>query len=167
MIFDTLSSSTAIVGEADFTASSAVLEVAVNTPGAMELPFENANLDTWIEPGDNLKLMELTINVPFCFGQGTGTHLIGIAFRDSLGAIIPIPELAGASSVVMPTLCGLTFETPVHIETPKNLGRLELVLVFAGLNLSMVDLPAALDGQTFHVQYHLEVIHTLPLAAVP
>jgi len=33
------------------------------------------------------------------------------------------------------------------------------------LNISMVNLPTALDTQVIKVQYHIEVIHTLPMQA--
>lgn len=174
MIFDVLSSNNTVVGDADFTAAAAPpLQVALNPIAAAGLVFSDANGNTWVEPGDRLILSRLLVNTPFCFGQGTGTHRLGIAWKNSIGGFVIIPEFAGNSTLTVPTLEGIDFAGGpnagggLFIKTPTNLGKLQLALTVATLNVSMVNLPTDLVGQVIALQYHLEVFHTLPLAAVP
>ncbi len=173
-VIDILSSDNTVTGEGDFTAvTPGALDVPVNPPGAAGLIFSDANGNTFFEPGDNILLQRLDINIPYGFGQGEGTHHIGLAWwNPTTAAFITIPELAGNSALVVPDLCGLDFEgqadaNGLSIQVPKNNTglRYNLMLTVIDLNLSMLGLPTELDGLVLALQYHLRVLHTKPLQA--
>lgn len=175
MVIDILSSDITVAGEADFTAATpGALDVAVNSPGSGGLNFEDSNGNLYIEPGDNILLQRLDVNIPYGFGQGQGTHKIGLAWYNPTDAtFITIPELAGNSALTIPDLCGIDFQGQADgngllIVAPKNTTglRYNLRLTVIDLNLSMLGLPSELNGLVLPVQYHLRVLHTKPLQAL-
>lgn len=172
MIFDILSSDITVGGSADFVATTpgAVQQAVTNAPVA-GLDFSDANGNKWITAGDNLLITRLWCNIPHGFGQGSGEHSIGLVFKDSLGNAAIITELAGNSVLTLPQICSpFEFVTPdggLYLSVPKNLGKVKFNLSNIALNVSQINLPAALNGTTIKVQYHVEVIHTKALAGVP
>lgn len=167
-IFEVVSSDISVAGESDFVASNLVNEVAVTAPGAAGLPFENANGDEWFEEGDNLVVTNFWVNIPFGFGQGTGKATVGIAWEDALGNFTVIPEFAGNSVVTLPNVCGLELPpSGLFVLAPRTGGKYRLSLTALALNVSQVNLPTALNGETVKVQYHIQLYHTQALTAAP
>ncbi len=172
-IVDILSSDNSHVGQGDFTAiANPPLYVAVNAVGAGGLIFSDANGNQYVEPGDNLLIQRLDLNIPYGFGQAVGTHKIGLAWKDSLNNFITIPELAGNSAMTVPDLCGVDFEglaggNGLYIAAPKNTTglRYRLALTLITLNVSMIGLPEELEGLVIALQYHLRVLHTRAMQA--
>ncbi len=174
MILDTLSSDDTVPGSVDFTADSTVLEVALNQAPAGGSVFADAAGNSWIAAGDNLLLMGGWCNIPFGFGQGTQQAYIQLAWKDSLNVKHLIPELAVVGMFTFPNICGeVIIPDGLFLSVPKNLGKVQLVIApiafgfGLNVNVSMVGVPAVLDGQTFWAQFHLQVKHTKALAAVP
>jgi len=168
MIVDIISSSIDVAGEAQFTATDAALEVAVSGPGADGLVFSNSYGMSYFQLGDNLKIAKLWVNIPFGFGQGTGLHTIGLGYWDgSTFELITPPFQNSSNSVGIPTLCGPLEFAPdgLFATMPKTGVRRQIRLVDMDLNVSMLNLPADLVGQIIKVQYHLEVLHSLPMMA--
>lgn len=169
MIFDTL----------EILAPSSITFVAT-TPGAVELPvgavpingipLQNGAGNSWFQPGDNIRLQSIGCRLPFGFGGGSGNFTVGVQWVDSLFNFFPIPELGPGSLIYLPSICdplvfpgeGLFIKIPTV--TPN---RLQLRITVNALNISMVNLPAILNGVTVGVYYDLGVVHTLPLLAVP
>jgi len=167
-IFEVMSSDISVAGESDFVASNVVDEVAVTVPGASGLPFDNANGDEWFEEGDNVVVTNFWVNIPFGFGQGTGRAQMGVAWEDALGNFSTIVEFAGNSVVTLPNVCGLELPpSGLFVRTPAAGGKWRLSLTSLALNVSQVNLPTALNGDTVKVQYHIQLYHTLPLTAAP
>lgn len=166
-------------GEMGFTATSGALEVPLNG-FATPKPFVNASGQSWFAPGDNVLLQAIWPALPYQFGQGSGSHSIDLLWAENGGTTAPVAEFAnglGASLIFLPSAC-----EPLQIEeganppglllrVPTNLGgsanRVQLLISAASLNVSMVNLPAALDGEVLAMAYHFEVKHTLPLTAAP
>ena len=172
-LIDIMSSDISIAGEADFAAAAATglgdLEVPVNAPGAAGLPFSDSNGNEWFEMGDNINLARLWVNLPYGFGQGSGLHSIGVAWQFQDNSFSIITQLAGNSIITFPVACGPLEAVPlgIFIPNPSALQRARLSLTSIVLNVSMVNLPAVLEGGDFFVQYHLEVFHTKALVAAP
>jgi hypothetical protein len=167
MVFDILSSAP-VAGDSEVTVNLAVSEVAV-TNTAASLFLRNANGDRWFAAGDNIILTGAWINVPYGLGQGTGLALINIAWEDSLGNISFPPEL-GTNGGGLPfvNFCAQEFPpTGLFIACPRNSGRVFLRITAVAANVSMLNVPAGIDGLVLDVQWHLRVNHTLPLSALP
>lgn len=175
MILDVLSSDVSQVGKDDFAAvdPSVLIQVGVNGPGGAGLAFQNGGVNTWFERGDNVILKKVQIDMPFGFGQGTGRHLIQLAWLASAGdggALTYIPELSGGGFLPIPTMCdpvefppdGLMIAVPT---LATGVQRVQLVLKSVVLNVSMVNIPAVLVGAVVPFAYYLEVLHTRPMQA--
>lgn len=167
-------SSIYVAGTFDFVAATpGAIQKAVNPPvPPAVVAYANSNGDTWIEPGDNLLLQQITVNVPFGFVEGDGVHFFGLALQDGAGTVQAIPALPN-SSINIPDLChGVTFPgNGLFILIPSNgvsaNGRWQLVTPSIALNISQVNLPLALNGVTIPVEYHLQFTHTKAMQAVP
>lgn len=166
MITDLLSSD--ITGaEGKITVDLSVKEVAISGAGA-GIAFRSAALDLWFEEGDHIILTEAVINVPYGLGQGTGLMALTIAWRDNFGVDTFPPELGNAGILTFSNFCAQEFPpSGIFIRCPIGAGRQFLTITFLAGNVSMLNVPAALDGENLNVQWHLRVNHTKALAAVP
>jgi len=167
MINDVISSSIAVAGAAEFTVDVDALEVAVTAPPANGLPFSALTGLQYFALGDSPIVTGLWVNLPYGFGQGTGRASVGLVWRTAGGTSYSIPELSSGSFLTLPTICPLTFppnglflKAPVAQALP-----LFLNLTSIALNVSMANVPTALDGQVLKVQFHLQVLHTKILTA--
>jgi hypothetical protein len=173
MIFDIVSS-IYVAGTFDFVATTpGAIQKAVNPPiPPAVVVYGNSNGDTWIEPGDNILLQKIEVNVPFGFLEGSGIHFFGLALQDGAGTVQAIAEMPN-SSVNIPDLChGITFPgNGLFISIPSNgvsaNKRQQLVTPSIALNISQVNLPAVLNGVTIPIEYHLQFVHTKAMRAVP
>lgn len=174
MINDIMSSSLAIAGVMEFVANSAVTEVAVVPPGVGGVPMRDANDFPYFEAGDNLLLTGVWVTIPYGFGEGefpSGviTPKMEMKWEDGVGTFYNIPELASNSLLTIPNLCGPLEFPPngLFIQTPRNVGRVRLTLTDFLLNVSQINLPSQLEGETIKVQVHWRITHTKPLAVIP
>jgi len=151
-------------------------DVAVSAIGAAGLAITNAIGDQWFEPGDHLLLKNVWANIPygFCQGEMPGGHYITLSWRDNFGGRFSIPELgidaAGDGMLPIPELgCAIPFPPDgLFIKVPTTLSRkYRLSIEFSNLELSMVNLPAALAGATITPVYYFQIVHTLQLDSVP
>lgn len=173
MIVDIMSTEIAAVYPAAFVvdATGATKEVPVNQALGGPGKYVNADGNGWFAAGDNVILDEVRVNIPFGFGQGTDRHNIELQWLNSIGGSFPIAELATAGELTIPDLCTpLKFENGLFLSIPKapgGTGKLVLFPSNVSLNVSMINAPALLNGDTLKVQYHLVIRHTLPLTLNP
>jgi hypothetical protein len=167
MIQDILSSDITVAGQMEFT-TAAGPSVAVAPPGVAGINCHDANGNQWIEPGDNLLLQRLWVSIPYGFGQGVNETHLGIVFKDNLGGSVIIQELAGNSALTVPDICaGIDFPGDgLFIQVPRGTLRQRWNITAALLmQVSMVNLPAALAATTVKVQLHFMVLHSRPMQA--
>lgn len=148
-------------------ATAVEVPLADGTPLAPFVPLANANGDQLFEPGENFILEFVSINIPYGFGQGTGLHRLSLVWKPTGGGTVVIPELAGNSALDMPNLCdGIVFPGGLFIEAPKDDSAV-LGLVLADLNVSMINAPSSLIGETILATYFFGISHTRPLGVAP
>lgn len=169
---DILSSRIDVAGQMEFTANSAVPEVAMLPPVDRDIDFVgNQATVLRFESGDNVFLKKIWWNIPHGFRQGSGTARACIYWKNALGTIDTLSGFPQPSALNIPDICeGLEFPgNGLFIRTPTNLGNVGLILAGAPigapteLNISMANLPAILDGLTLKVQVHLLLLHTKAL----
>jgi hypothetical protein len=167
-LFKILNADFAVV-PATFTVNAAVAQVAASSPGILGMDYTVPNANRWFEAGDNVVLTGISVNLPYSFGQGTGNAFINVSWRDSLGNSITIPELSGSGNMFLPGLCGMLELPPegIFIEAPVAVGRVKLVLEAVTANISMLNVPAILDGTVQNIGSSLRLFHTRALSAVP
>jgi hypothetical protein len=162
-IFEVLSSDITEAGFSEFVVDSSVAQVAVQGPPAGNLDFFNAGGNAYFSAGDNIIISEIICSIPYGFGPGTGQVQAGILWSTSGGDAQIINELGGNSSVTFPNLCSLNVADPgIFITAPRN-SENKLVLSSIQLNVSQLNVPALIDGQTLKVQFHIKLFHTLPM----
>lgn len=154
---------------ATFTVVASPLTVAVLTPDAAGLYLTNPTGLAWFEPGDNLVLTGVLAKAEYGFGEAQGNHSVSFYFEDSLGNFYTLSELGGLSYFAIPMLCEMVEIPPsgLYIRVPTTHGRLRLVIRNINLNVSMVNVPTGLVGQSLLVIYSLRINHTLPMAVAP
>lgn len=166
-VYDVLHSAPETPGELEFevVADSTALEVAVGDVSEDGVPFFNSNSQQFFQAGDNLMLQFIKPNIPYGFGQGTGSHRLKIMWFNELGATFLVEELGFFSFVDIPNLCeGLNFPgAGLFLTTPKTHGRIGLGIYSETLKVSMVNVPAVLVGETVVVGYLIGVTHTLEM----
>ena len=156
------------------------MQFTATTPGPIQQPvgnvfpvgvfFQSPNAAIWFEPGDNITLERIWTPIPHGFGQGSGTPVLGLRFQNAALAFSPIAEISVTGDLIYPDLCGgLTFpDGGLYIQVPKTpSSRWRLAIQTLSMNISQVNLPAALNGQVIDVQVYCMVKHTRPLSTVP
>lgn len=165
-LVDIVCSDIRVMGESDFVANAAALDVAVNPPGAPGLTFFSAGGAFKFQLGDNLLIKKVWAVVPFGFGPGgvsvtTYLHRITLNFSDGVSFFLVPPLYNG---LVIPTLCdAVDFGAGLYAAMNTTGLQRSIVLSDIDLRVSMVNLPAALDGQRIKVQYYMEILHNLPM----
>jgi len=166
-VIDVLLSDPTDVVTLNFTATSgAGDDVAVSAVGA-NMIFRNAAGQSFFVLGDTLKLLRAWAILPFGFGPGRVrlSNFVRIG-KGSGAAGLPtgLPELASLGYLTFPQMCdpvemeGLVI-APVTGVIGTNL-RWKLALMEAAFLVSMVNLPARLEGDSFTLVIALEVEHT-------
>lgn len=166
-LVDIVCSDIRTMGESDFVANAAVLDVPVNPPGVAGLDFFSAGGASKFALGDNLLIKKVWAVIPFGFGPGgiavtTYLHRITLNFREG-GNFFLVPPLY--NGLVIPTLCDpVDFGAGLYCQMATTGPIRSLCLTDIDLRVSMVNLPAALDGQRIQVQYYMEILHNLPMS---
>lgn len=150
----------------EVVADTDALEVTINPIVADPVRFFNSDHAPFFKPGDNLLLQFIRLNLPYCFGQGTGIHHIGISWLAEDNEEQPITELAQNSLIDMACACdGIQLPGDgLFLQTPTKDGKLwGLGVTSLQFNVAMVNVPAVLVGQTLLATYFLGVSHTVPM----
>ncbi len=162
-IIDILFSDIAVVGSADFTANSAVDDVAVNSPaGPSGLGFYNGSGNTKFALGDNLLIQKIWATVPWGFGQGAGaappfSHVVSFDFWDGV-ALYDVGPIPG--NLAIPMLCEpLDFGAGLYAPMAVAGGLRQIRLTYIALRISQINIPPTLDGERIPVQYFIQVQH--------
>jgi hypothetical protein len=165
-VVDIVASDIRTMGESDFVASAAALDVPVNPPGGSGLDFISAGGATKFQLGDNILIKKVWAVIPFGFGAGgisitTYLHRITLNFRAGSSFFLLPPLYNG---LVIPTLCDpVDFGAGLYAVMNTTGAARSLCLTDIDLRVSMVNLPTALDGQRIQVQYYMEILHNLPM----
>ncbi len=169
VIEEVISTDITVDGEMEFVAAAAPpLYVTMDGPGEDGIDFVNALGSRWFLPGDNIVISEIWVNIPYGFGQGAGTLLLGPRYSLDGGGTFAIPEFGGSSGtesfLQMPGVgCHLAFVGDglfLKVPTSATGIRFKLALFSMALNVAMVGLPDVLAGETVKVQVHALIRHT-------
>lgn len=179
MIVEIISTDIAVIGAMQFVPVAAPpLDMAVAGVGIAGIRFINGQAATEFAPGDNILLNKIWTNIPYGFGQGSGTMQIGLSYQDALGSFIPIPAfsyLSGSSSHlnIPGVACCLEFPGEGVLIPALNYADpdpathgFELYLTSFSMNVSMLNVPDLLVGETIKVQLHAMITHTRQMRAL-
>jgi len=169
---DILASDISQVGQSDFTANSAVNDVAVNNTAANGLVFADPAGRAYFKLGDSFLLQKIWAVINWGFGQGgptiTGAHNIGLAFWDGAAMTPMYPFFDAVRSLNIPTLCDpVDFGDGTFVPMPTAGVRRQIRLNNIDLRVSQINLPAALNAQRITVQYFVQVLHTYHMELLP
>lgn len=169
-ILDILSSDISQVGESDFVADAAVLDVPVTAPGPDGLVMYNANGRDQFSLGDNLLIQKIWCMIYWGFGQGgpatpVWSHLVSFNFWDGLN-FFPMPPFD--SAIAIPALCSpLDFGDGLFCPMATAGGLRGIRVTDIKLRINQINIPPNLDGERITVQYFMQVLHTKSMLASP
>jgi hypothetical protein len=153
-----------------FVVNTAANEVAIALPEAPATiygRFANAELvpKPQLIPEDHFIVKSITLRLPYCFTMSTGICKAGFSFRNfGVLAIQPIIEIGWRGMLAIPEPDQeISLETRVQWEPITYTVRAAIVLSSLYLNVSMVGVPAALNGTTQEVQIALKILHNEPM----
>lgn len=152
-----------------------VIPGAVSPPNSIQLthtgpsiPFVSVNGNSWFETGDNILIQNIWIRVPYGFGQADDATEFQLNWDENTGLFnLPVDEMANGSGVFFPDICRnleVQDQPAIFAAHPNNGVRARLGLTRMNLDISLINTPAALLGDTVQVEVMMLVKHTLPLA---
>lgn len=155
----------------DFVVNTAVNEVNLNlpqVPPATYGNFQNGSTFDRLDVQDPFNCLCVGIRLPFCFTIGTGVPYFATVWLDSVTAgVTIISQLSppGRLAVYEPDV-----EICIDVNIPWPAGPLavnpfHLAIGEADLNISMVGVPAALNGLTFRAFPFMRIHHNLNMLA--
>jgi len=159
---------TDLVDPAQFVVDTSVASVPSTLP-VLGDDFASTSAGKWFEEGDNLILTGVSINLPYQFGLASGNASLALSWVDSLGNLLVIRELANSGTIYIPRICEMLELPPdgLFVSVPIGSGRLKLQLISAVFNVSMLNVPAILNGTTQNIGSSLRLYHTRALSVVP
>lgn len=153
-----------------FTVNTAVSEVTANfnaVPNFFWGVFSTPSGLNVFEPQDNVRILSMWIVLPFCFGLGSTVPRWGLVWKDALTTTgYTVPEWSTDGQQWIPTA---NIEIPIDQYLPHNplLGPpysgAQLAIGIMNLTISMINVPAALNGTTQDIQIALKVLHNSDL----
>lgn len=156
----------AVYAVPSFTVNTAVTEVTANfnaVPNFFWGVFSTpSGLNTFV-PRDNVRVLSMALVLPFCFGLGSTVPRWGLVWKDALtttGYIVPEWSTDGQQWV---PLANTEIETDAYLPHNPLLGPpysgAQLAVGVMNLTISMLGVPAALNGTTQEIQIALKVLH--------
>lgn len=149
-----------------FVVNTAATEVVANFNGVPNFFWgvfsTPTGLNTFV-PRDNVRILSMTLVLPFCFGLGSTVPYWGMVWKDAgttTGYVVP--EWATDGQQYMPAA---NVEIPIDQYLPHNplLGPPyqpgQLCVGIANFSISMIGVPAALNGTTQDIQIAIKVLH--------
>lgn len=160
MIYDAVVSAD-VIGACDFVANNAVKEIAINASNNNY--FETGLGLKNIVAGDNISLLSVKPMFPHQYCKGTGSPLLQIEYELVAGGTVVIPELGQDGVISYPDVEEYYFGHEgkgVYLEVPTT-GSFYLRIKSVGLNVSQVNGPAVLNGDTFYINWILKMLHNI------
>jgi len=153
-----------------FVVNTAANEVAINMPSASPATygtFQNAVFipRSYFGPKDHYTIKSIWLRLPYCFTMSTGICSIQLALKNAgLLPWQPIAELGFDGQLYIPEPdVEIALDIRCEWNPPIDTIRAAIVLTKLLLNVSMVGVPAALNGTTQEVQFGLKILHTLDM----
>ena len=161
------------------TPTSAVMEWTV--PGAginsqfsftgVNNRFRNQAGNQYFAAGDSVVIQKMFIRIPYGFGQAEAPTDIQLNWDDGSGLDnISIPELSGGSGLFFPDLCHsleMVDSDSIFLQQPSLVAGRRLCLTRFNLDISLINVPAALVAQVLTLEVMFLVKHTLVMQAAP
>lgn len=151
-----------------FTSNAAVTEVPATDAASN---WKNASGNQFFNSGEGVILKSVIIALPYSFGFGTGCVSLDLVYRLDGGGDQNITNLGGGAPLLYPPQC---CELPLDVYIPPVVpasgsppaGGVRWAFGSRGngaFNVSMINLPAALDATLFNACVFLKVKHTQPM----
>jgi hypothetical protein len=151
-----------------FVVNTAVTEVIASFPAAPLTYwgiFGTANNQTEFEPNDNLTVLSMALVLPFCFGLGSEIPYWAMVWRDTGGGSYAVSDWGQngyqqhyATNQEIGMNQYLPWN-PLIVGTTNS----QLAIGVARFSISMLGVPAALNGTTQDIQIILKVLHNLDI----
>lgn len=157
-----------VYGVPFFTANTAVNEVAVTcnaVPNFFWGVFSTPSGLNIFTPQDNCRILSMTLILPYCFGLGSTIPEWGLVWKDAgTTAGYAVSEWAsdsrqwhGLANTEIPIDQYLPFN-PLLSDQPG-----QLCVGILNMTVSMIGVPAALNGADFEIQIALKIEHNIEL----
>lgn len=149
-----------------FVVNTAVNEVAVVLPAANSL-FVNAMPFAYLIPKDHLVLKSITLRLPYCFTMSTGIGRVSFLwYTFGTGLVRPIFEIGAYGFLSIPEPDQeILLDTKIEWLPSDLTVRAAIQLSTLNLNVSMVGVPASLNGTTQEIQIALKILHNEAMIA--
>jgi len=155
-----------------FTVNIAALDVAVN---GLVGDFHIAPLPTirWLQKNDNCIIQSIALSLPDCFSTGNRIANEPMSIQLSTfgddGNFYQIAELnAGLGYIGIHTENQeIMLNTFIPFPVFAGVNHLRFIGTVEKMYVSMVNVPAALDGIEFPVFLYMKIFHNLPLIIFP
>lgn len=161
MIYDALVNAD-VIGACDFVANNAVKEIAINASNNNY--FETGlGLKTFVF-GDRISLLSIKPMFPHQYCKGTGSPVLRIEYEKVAGGAVTIPELGQDGVISYPDVEEYYLGREgkgVYLESVPITGAFYLRIKSAALNVSQVNGPAILNGDTFYINWILKISHNI------
>lgn len=149
-----------------FTPNLAVADVPITAPAANQLYSNYADFP-WFEPGDNVILEGIEIQLPHGLAMGTGAIALPIFAQIEGGGQVPFSTLPESGIIL--SKCGKT-EMNIYLEAPRVLvggNPARWAFVFPGLiaaRVSMLGVPSLIGTAPLPAYVLLYTRHTRAMA---
>lgn len=136
----------------------------------------NSSLKYYFQPGDNLILLNVGYYIPesFCTTQSIApanpvfpfAHFTVVDAADVVKGVLP--GLGNLGGIILPfeNYEG-AYNVYSDVNSLYNAGKykLSVIMFFNHTCISMINVPADLDGKTFYIFPFIKVLHSLPMIA--
>lgn len=160
----------AVYAVPSFTVNTAATEVVANfnaVPNFFWGVFSTPTGLNTFQPQDNVRILSMSLILPFCFGLGSTVPWWGLVWKDALTTTgYAVPEWSTDGRQFMNAT---NVEIPLDVYLPHNpllgppYGPAQLAIGIANFTISMLGVPAALNTTTQEIQISLKVLHNLDL----
>jgi hypothetical protein len=161
----------ATMGGITFTVNTAVFNVSAGLTGTPDLQL---NVGTkFLQQGDQCIIEGFSFNCPFQFGQGQINNagvagqpaFIQLGWRDNSGNNGAITEIGDNGRLNIPDP-NYWYDTNTLFPQPAAVADKYFIEILGlAFEVSMFNVPAALDTDELDCSFHLKIRHTLPLIA--
>lgn len=159
----------------DFTVNTALVSVpVVGVSNLFYIKLGGIAKFDYFRPKDNCFIETVSLSLPACFSTMNLTAddpmSANIAWKSTAGVPFPMDELNGNGYGFFGIHCE-NQEIPLNIYVTYPALPIVVGMAFEGVikkaNISMVNVPAVLNGVVFPVYLYLKVKHNLPMITFP
>lgn len=150
-------------GEFQFTVNTAVDSVPIGAVAAPKQFFSAGSVATFQE-GDNAFIESIYVRFPYQFGLAGGQLDVFLQSLDAALTPASLDRFGTGGKLFVPFLCNeIVLNNYIPQPTHTAGGNWSLACRDISGNVSMINAPSSLDGQTLDVFVGLKVRHTLDL----